>query len=355
MTTHPDGLLSDALDYLEQLVTDAADPATAQRRLAALRTKHDGIRMRVVWQREEYDDSRHYDLLLMRPDCGTVSLSYCPDRALPWSLRGGQRISERLLLRVNGTPMEVDQAIACLDFLWDEARLTDRLITACLVRQALEEDPVELSDGELQAAMDAFRRAHDLLTPAATEEWMARRCLSHTDLEELVEGEAAVARLRRRITDGHLQAFFDRERSDFDRTRITRLLFTDGACADHVVRAVATGQDFYAVAARAAAAGLLAEPAALVEVRHRSELPDELGRAVFDARPGSVVGPLRSGAGHAVVLVLAVEPAVFDDATAELVRQRLFTDWLERRRGSAHVEWFWGNAARTATRDQPGR
>jgi hypothetical protein len=39
---------------------------------------------------------------------------------------------------------------------------------------------------------------------------------------------------------------------------------------------------------------------------------------------------------------------VLDRATRELVERRLFELWLAERRRGAHVEWFWGDRARTA-------
>ena len=72
----------------------------------------------------------HYDALLHRDGEGTVSLSYCPERTLPWPLRGVQRWSEMNLVRVNATDPEVDQAVALLDFIWDDAPMLKRLVDA---------------------------------------------------------------------------------------------------------------------------------------------------------------------------------------------------------------------------------
>ena len=38
---------------------------------------------------------------------------------------------------------------------------------------------------------------------------------------------------------------------------------------------------------------------------------------------------------------------VLDDATRDGVERRLFDRWLAERRRTAHVQWFWGNEART--------
>jgi parvulin-like peptidyl-prolyl isomerase len=80
----------------------------------------------------------------------------------------------------------------------------------------------------------------------------------------------------------------------------------------------------------------------------RDELAPDLASRIFEARPGTTLGPLAVAEGYAVVRMLAVERAVLDEATTALIERRVFADWLEKRRQSASVEWFWGNRARTA-------
>jgi putative peptide maturation system protein len=326
-------LLGDALAYLAGLDGEQASPPAAQCRLHALRAAHPAARLRLVWQREEFDGSHHYDLLISCPARGTVSLSYCPDRALPWPFRGGHRVSERLLLRVNGADMELDHAIACLDFLWDESPLAERLVTACLLREELEADPVELDGDELQGAMDAFRRARGLLAPAATSEWMARRCLSHRDLEDLVATETAVARLRKRKAAGRVEGYFDANRRGLERVRVVELVFTARADAERADTLLEAGAELSALVVGAASGCF------------RTARRDEL----------SLGGPYPTADGHALTRVLAAEPAVLDEATAEEIERRLFADWLRERRRAARVEWFWGNAARTAAENTTPR
>src|SRR5207247_7550669 len=112
------------------------------------------------------------DALLHLPGEGTISLSFCPDRALPWPLRGVHRWSDKDLVRVNDTVLQVDQAIACLDFIWGEWPLVKRLVDTCLIQEALQKDPIDLSDAQLQQAMDGFRRAHQLYTAEDPFRWM---------------------------------------------------------------------------------------------------------------------------------------------------------------------------------------
>ncbi|SNT62161.1 putative peptide maturation system protein [Streptosporangium subroseum] len=333
-------MLDRAREFLRSI--QGLEPGRAREALGELRERYPEAVFRLLWQREEYDGSLHYDLLIKESEHGTVSLSWCPDRALPWPLRGVHRASELLLLRVNGVDMQIPDAIAQLDFLWDEARLTDRLVTACLLQEELYESPIAFSEAELQEAVDAFRRARGLVTAQVTREWMELHSLSVRDLEELVAGEAAVARLRDRVTAGQVESYFAEHRGEFDRVRVARLVYSDQTHARRAAEQVLDGADFYAVAEREFLTGRASGDLF-------GDLPaDELGqgeKGVVEA--GDVLGPIPLGDEFAVLKVLSVETAALDDRTRQRVGRVLFDEWIAERRKSAKIEWFWGNTART--------
>jgi hypothetical protein len=55
---------------------------------------------------------------------------------------------------------------------------------------------------------------------------------------------------------------------------------------------------------------------------------------------------------HAVALVLELRPVFVNEATRHLVRRRLFDAWLDERRRSARVTWFWGPSDRRSDTGQ---
>jgi putative peptide maturation system protein len=341
----------DTLEWLMSLSREGIRPEEAQSRLQSLRQQHPETPLELLWEEEAFDGSVHYDTLLRLPEGGTVSLSFCPDRALPWPLRGVHRWSEADLVRVNRRVLKVDQAIACLDFLWDEARLVERLINACLIQEALEQEPIELSDAELQQAMDAFRRVRRLYTAAETHDWMERHGSTHEKLEGLVANQALVVRLRERVTAGQVEATFEARRTEFDTARIARLDFPDEASAQQVAEEIRRGEvAFYAVAERRflEEAGRPAAPRHFFAVIQRGQTPPAFAEALFAAAPGEVVGPVRTEEGYAVVRLLSLTPAGLDEPTRRAIQELLFAEWLAERRRAATIEWCWGNVQQTA-------
>ncbi|NUR84911.1 MAG: TIGR04500 family putative peptide maturation system protein, partial [Nonomuraea sp.] len=215
-----------------------------------------------------------------------------------------------------------------------------RLVTDSLVREELEQTREPLSDTELQAAMDAFRRARGLLTGAATRAWMDRNRITHQELEELVALEAAVAALRARVAEGRVADWFAEHRAELDVARVAQAVFT-------AEPAVPDAAGFFDAVERAFADGS-ARPGAVFATLRRGDLDGETAERIFAAPPGTVAGPFPVEHGHLLVKVLEVTRAVLDDTVRDLVERRIFSEWIERRRAAAKIEWFWGIAERTA-------
>jgi putative peptide maturation system protein len=331
------------VSYLTALDRDAADPRAATERLEPLRRRHQGTRIRLLWQREPYDGSLHYDLLLTGPGPGTTSLSYCPDRALPWPLIDGQRADDRVVLRVDGVSVEVDEIMAQLDAL-HAGTLADELVAGALVRHELAADPVHLTTAELQQAMDSFRRARGLLTRAATDAWLTRYGWTHADLEELAATEATAERLRERLITDQIEAYFAEQGDGLDVARIWRVTFSHARDAARAVAAIQAGADVQSVLEDAFARGTGLGPQSRFEVVRRDELPGAIAAAVFGSSPGTLLGPFPDGDLYELVKVLAVRPAVLEADTVRLIGRRLFAHWLERRVANARVEWFWNRS-----------
>lgn len=348
MNTTVHETLTETLDYLVALKQEGIGPKEAQTRLRELQGRHPAIALDLLWEEETFDHSLHYDVLLRLAELGTLSLSFSPQQTLPWPMRGVQRWRDVDLLRVNNIVLDVAQAVAYLDSIWGETRIVNRMINTCLIQEALDKDPIELSDAELQRAMDGFRRARRLYSAEDTRRWMEQQGLSHTQMERYVADEALVAKLRDRVTADRVETFFAAHRADFDTARVAQITFADEATARQVHdRIIAVELDFYAAAQKQfLAAGAAPASHELFATLQRGQAPEWLAPA-FDAAPGDVLGPLDTGAGYALVLVLSIAPARLDEATRQVVKKILFEKWLAERRQTARIEWYWGQASQT--------
>lgn len=343
--------LIEALDYLQALQREGVRPDEARARLQSFRGQHRDLAIELLHEIQHYDNTVHYDLLLRRAGEGTASLSYCPERTVPWPMRGVHRHDEGNLVRVNAHTLTVDQAIACLDFIWDDGRIIEGLVNTCLIHEELERDPIPFTDAELQEALNKFRAAKGLHKAKDTLRWLEEHGMSQEGLERHVRSDALVARLRDRVVADAVDQYFKQHGREFDTVRMARLEVATERQAHELAEQIRSGKlDFYAAAERcfveAAACSATPEgnPFTVIERRHASPAIRE---QMFAAKPGELVGPVSVGDNSALFRILKIDPGQLDGRVREAIKTILFDGWLAERRRSARIEWCWGNASKT--------
>jgi putative peptide maturation system protein len=339
--------LDDTLTFLGDLARDAVRPREAQARLAALRTRHPELVIELVWEEHPYPETVHYDALLREHGASTVSLSVCPATDVPWPLRGVRLASDQDLVRVNGETLKVRDAMDCIDFLWNEARVIRPLIDLCLIAEAVKRWSIEPAPEHTQRALDAFRTSRGLLSARDTLAWMKANDLTQERLERMVRGQADGFALRDRVVGvGGLEAHWHAHPGAFDVAHVVRLRVREQERAKQLASELRGGGDFHAIMEREfAARRLVALPHGPFEVVRRSRLSPAHAAVIFAASPGDVVGPLEGEGGFDLVRVIEHETVdLADVATRNAVSDALFDAWLTTQRAAAHIEWFWGPA-----------
>jgi putative peptide maturation system protein len=252
----------------------------------------------------------------------------------------------------------MDQAIACLDFIWDESRITDRLVNVCLIEEEVARNPIDISDDELQAAMDAFRRGHKLYKAEDTRRWMERRGVTHQEFEHVATSQAILAKLKDKIAGQRVEEYFASHGSGFDTAYVEQLGVSDQAAAGRLAARIRRGTLDFATAARTlfvAAKQERNEVPQFFGAIQRREAPQEIRAALFDATPGSIVGPVFQGNHYVLFHVVDIVQAELNDSTRDAIKQTLFQEWLEERRQAANIEWLWGNARKTSAASQKAK
>lgn len=347
--SEPDAqVLSAIVDCLRACTRENLRPPQALERVESVRGRHRGLALELVWQEEAFDGSFHYDALVRSPAGGTISISVCADKALPWPLRGVQRWRDGELLRVNETVLEVSDAVAQMEVLWESPSLMQRLVDGCLVTEALQNYPVEIDDGEKRDALVAIRRQRGLLSAADTENWMKLAGISRKDLDNMAYAQARTLKLRDRLVGAEVESYFAKHRSDFDRVKLAQFQVRSQQMAHRYAQQARSGAANFLTTAQEA---FLADPSynsnTLFRSTWRLRVPESLRRPLERAAAGDVVGPAADGDGYRIALLLAMEPAQLDAETRPVVAAVLFERWLAERRRTARIEWFWGKAQQT--------
>jgi putative peptide maturation system protein len=353
-----EGCLLDTLALLEHAAAGRWKPAELLERVNLLARQHPDTRLQVVWAQEAYDDTFHYDALL-ETKTGVVSLSFCPDGAKPWALRGIRRWSDGELLRVNDRTLKVTDAMAVIDFIWDQQPLVSAVTDYCLLRDLVDAAGIEPEDHRVQAAFDRFRLRRGLVTADATHEWLARHGFSLERLEVYLREEARLDRYFEQIAGDGVDALMRGPREELDLILFAYLDFESKEHAEQLVADLTRGRaDFFSVAAERCAA-LRAQSGVgdlpLTRSCLRFDTPVEYREKLFSARPGDIVGPVTLQQGHRVFRVLGLSPASGDDNTRERAKRFLFEAWLHELRSKARIEWQWGRDSSHPSAASPNR
>lgn len=323
-----------AMQLLLDLQEASTPPAAARRLCRAVAGRHPGIEMFLVAEREPTTQSYYFEIFVGSEQLGGVVLGYGPQRNVPFMFRGSVRLGDDLL-RVNGVPLTLPEAVQLLD-VTHERDFGAQLIGSLVLRQAIEDaDDEALDDAELQRALDAFRTVRGLYDADGMRHWMAMRGLTDETLASLVAGQVRAERLRSRLTDGAIDQRFFARPSDYD-----------VAVAGIVeLRSFEEAEAFVDVAATTPFHALLDEYATTRGARYRIErwrrwqCPPELEPALFcDASSG--LRALRLGRCFVVVRRISLQPCLqLDEETRRVIRDRLFDEWLDAQKRSARVEW----------------
>lgn len=338
--------LVDTLNYLISLNQESIRPEEAKSRIRQLQKQYPDLDMELLWEEESYDYSLHYDVLLRLKDKGTVSLSFCPDKALPWPMRGIHRWREADLVRVNNITLTIEQGIVYLDFIWEDKAILNRLINTCLLQEALDKDPIELSDDELQEAMNTFRKTHKLYKTDDTYRWMEQHGMNHEQFERYVADGAIVAKLQDKIvTKAHIEEYFTNHQADLDTVHIAQLKFSSAEEANKTYEQISTGaKDFYVAAQQGFLTTKHQEPNNIFAILQRGKVESKLRKSIFAAKANDILEPVKIDKDYIVIRVLSYTPACLDERTYKIIGNLLFEEWLAEKRQAAIIEWYWGNA-----------
>jgi len=226
-------------------------------------------------------------------------------------------------------------SISLHDFLYT-LKLKGRLpglmadaLTDCLIAAAAKKQGISVAADELQKAADAFRARLGLNRADATQRWLKANRLAMADLEAGME-RALLQRkvLAKEITKEKIDAFFAENRARFDRVRLARIVVpNDGLARELLTQIQEEGQDFAALA-RAHSTDAASKERGGQAVVARKRLLPAVELAVFDAKPGEIVGPFLIDGNYHLLKVLELLPGRLTPRIQQMLSQQLFRRWL---------------------------
>jgi putative peptide maturation system protein len=209
--TQASSIVAEVATIVVELQRTKADPIEARRVFRELETRHAGVAIMMIAQRERWSGAHHFDVVIAIAGDGAFTLSFCADRGAPWMTRNASRLDDDVVARIDGVPIRVHQAIDLLD-LGHDTELADKLITAVLIRDGIDRmglAAAPIDDRDLQRALDDFRITRGLYDAAETERWLDDRGLTLAILERSLEDQVRARMLRDRVAAAAMTSELD--------------------------------------------------------------------------------------------------------------------------------------------------
>lgn len=198
---------------------------------------------------------------------------------------------------------------------------------------------LSVADADLQHAANRFRQRHGLTTTEQTNRWLAADGLSVEDFEAGIERDLLIDKFKDHLATDRVDGHFAAHRERHARAQLRQIVVASEEIARELLAQVNhEGSDF----AELARAHSLHDPSrgsgGSLGLVPRYALPEPAAATIFSAKPGAVVGPVATERGFHLFLVEALTEPVLDDVAATVIREELFTAWLQEQLRDVRID-----------------
>ncbi|MGL5059700.1 MAG: foldase protein PrsA [Microcoleus sp.] len=204
-----------------------------------------------------------------------------------------------------------------------------RVLQKKVIEKAAAEHGLDVTAEEIQAEGDRLRREKRLEKAAATIAWLADQMISIEDLEAGIRDRLLAQKLAQHLFGRDVEKVFAQNKLEFDRIVLYQLIVVQEELAQEL---------YYQIQEREISFFDAAHIYDIDEHRrqlcgcegtlYRWNLTPDIAAAVFNAKPGEVIRPIKSDRGYHLFVVEKFIPAELTSERSSEILQNLFNNWL---------------------------
>jgi parvulin-like peptidyl-prolyl isomerase len=241
-------------------------------------------------------------------------------------------------IRVNGETVGLHALIQRVRAR-EQTFFIDDAVNAALVREAARQLDIEVTKAEAQKAANDFREKHQLLKAQDAIAWLEQRGLTVADWQFALQEDVLIEKFKSARFDPKAASYFAEHKLEFDRATVGRIASPGESMASELLLQIREeGAVFEDVARKYSTDKKTRDVGGYVGRVRRKDLGASASSAVFGGKEGSIHGPFKLGKDYYIFRVIALHPAVLDDETRAMVKERMFLEWLEDTRAKAKIE-----------------
>ena len=243
------------------------------------------------------------------------------------------------LVKIDGTAIDATDFIRTLKLSGQFEALIEQMVRDRLTVQGAKKQGMRVSDEEIQARADQFRRVRGLHRAADTNRYLDAMKVTLDEFEAFISDSLYQEKMLEQVGgDAAVQAYFKLNSPRFDSIEVSHILLEGEGQAKEMISVLRDDPDCFGEMAREHSIADMREQGGALGKVLRGALRNEVEAKVFNAAPGDLLGPFAS-ADRTVFEIFRVDakhPARLDEETTERIRRQLREDWL-RKRAQEHV------------------
>lgn len=224
-----------------------------------------------------------------------------------------------------------DQEI--VTYLRQSSKITDIVDLArknSVVLRLCQSVGIDVSDEELQAAANAFRRERNLLGASEMLEWLDRQLIPAGDWAEGIRIALLKKKLKQFLFGQWLASDYASNPLRYRQVALSQILTHDFTIAVNLVQRLAENKvSFCALALEYSKGQQVREKGGFCGVRTLSSLLPEIFKAISDKQEGEIIGPIQTASGYHILRIEKWFPLELNDSVKEEFLELLFQRWLE--------------------------
>lgn len=241
------------------------------------------------------------------------------------------------LIVVNGEALSVADAVR--RSIIHEEEFLERSIEILLIRQYAARHDIANTDEQLQLAADELRYQRGLESVEKARQWMKAKHQTELSLQDAIDGMLLRNKVRNSIPEEQIAAYYAEHQLEFETVTLYSIRLDSEEKANELYAQITEeGANFHALAIEHSTDPDTGPKGGYVGEMTRAMLTGEIEAAVFKAKAGDVIGPIKTSKGWNLFKVAKVNKPTLAEVRGN-IQMTLFLALLAKLRAEAKIEF----------------
>lgn len=240
---------------------------------------------------------------------------------------------------IDSRPISVSYLLDSLK-TWRQLSVIDDVIERFVIEMLFEQNQITVEEDDILEYQSAFREENDLFDEKSTRDWLRLYDLADEDFWRFCEFNAKLRKLKENLVGDRVDQRFTLDKLDLETVELYHIILQSESAAREIKSLVDEGEDFCVLARTFSTEESTRKQCGYMGMVRRKDLRAEIEAAVFQSKPGEVVGPFSGVRGYHLYMVSEFHRPVLDLEMRAILLDALFSEYLKQYTDSLSLKKF---------------